>query len=589
MKDMMKGNDMTSHKANSKMTSKPRWRSIAAGLAVAGAVVVAGCSSSGSSSKATSTTVPANAGANSSGAGTTNALSRTIANWKAPKCDRTVTSTPKATAVAGSKSDYDLTSFDGTKIRIHWFPTASAKAGTKTPTVLMGPGWSLGGDTDASTKAALGPQSVVTIGNLNEAGYNVATWDPRGFAKSSGTVTVDSADFEAKDTSALIDWIAGQKGVQLDAPGNPRIGMVGMSYGGGIQFVTAATDCRVDAITPTIAWNSLATSLYPAETYKAGWGGLLVSIATAAHLDPHITTAASEATNTGVLSQDDRQWFVDRGPDDVLSKIHIPTLIVQGTVDNLFPLSEGVRNYQMLAANGIPLAMTWFCGGHGVCNNPADPASYVHDAVMNWLDRYLKGDSSAKAVAPFQTTDQNGQIHTYGGFPPSGADTSVVAFADSGKLALQPDGGSGPMKSAKKGDIIGSLATQITPAKATKALNLPVTVTGSSRMLLGAPQLGLGYTCTLDAAATKPTRIFAQLVDDKTGRVLGNQVTPIQTSCDGKMHLAQVSLEDIAFAAKEGDKLTLQLVASAVAYAQPQMGGEVNFSRIELALPTVAE
>ena len=54
--------------------------------------------------------------------------------------------------------------------------------------------------------------------------------------------------------------------------------MVGGSYGGGIQLVTAATDCRVDAIVPTIAWHSLVTSLDKADTVKIGWSDLLTSL-----------------------------------------------------------------------------------------------------------------------------------------------------------------------------------------------------------------------------------------------------------------------------------------------------------------------
>ena len=54
----------------------------------------------------------------------------------------------------------------------------------------------------------------------------------------------------------------------------------------------------------------------------------------------------------------------------VVHTIHIPTLIVQGTVDTLFTLQEGVDNYEILRAAGVPTAMHWFCGGHGVCLTP---------------------------------------------------------------------------------------------------------------------------------------------------------------------------------------------------------------------------
>lgn len=555
----------------------------AAVVAVAAALAVSGCSSSSSDGGSSTTQAPVGA--------TTTPDTATVApaGWKAPSCDRGVTEAAVAKPVKGSDSDYDLTSFDGTKIRIHWFPRDAAGK-TDSPTILMGPGWGQPGDTNTDPDATVAVQGFATIPGLHKAGYNVVTWDPRGFGESGGTVSIDSADFEAKDVSALIDWVSAQPGVELDAPGNPRVGMVGGSYGGGIQFVTAATDCRVDVITPTIAWNSLATSLYPAETFKAGWAGILMMVSGSSNLDPHISAANDDATATGVLSQADRSWFVDRGPDNLLSDIHIPTLIVQGTVDNLFPLSEGVRNYQALSANGIPLAMTWFCGGHGVCNDPADPDTYVTDATMNWLARWLKHDTKAAAVPGFQTTDQSGKVHTFGAYPPAATARPVFTFTDSGTLELQPDGGSGPLTEAPKGDVVGSLAVKITPAKADKALNVPVTFVGDGRLLVGAPELGLGYTCTLDGDATKPTRIFAQIVDDATGRVLGNQITPIDTICDGLMHLVRTPLEEIAYAPPAGEteaKLTLQLVASTVAYGEVATGGEVDFSRIVLTIPTV--
>ena len=54
--------------------------------------------------------------------------------------------------------------------------------------------------------------------------------------------------------------------------------MVGASYGGGVQLVTAGTpDKRIDAIVPTIAWNSLNDSLYPNDAFKTAYGSLRCS------------------------------------------------------------------------------------------------------------------------------------------------------------------------------------------------------------------------------------------------------------------------------------------------------------------------
>ena len=95
------------------------------------------------------------------------------------------------------------------------------------------------------------------------------------------------------------------------------MGMVGASYGGGIQLVTAAIDCRVDAIVPQIAWHSLGTSLFPAQTVKSGWGDLLYSAAAGRQLDPHITSAHSDGDATGLVTAADQQWFLDRGPGNL--------------------------------------------------------------------------------------------------------------------------------------------------------------------------------------------------------------------------------------------------------------------------------
>ena len=66
--------------------------------------------------------------------------------------------------------------------------------------------------------------------------------------------------------------------VALDGVNDPKIGMVGASYGGGIQLASAVYDHRIDAIVPTIAWNSLTDVLFPREAVRSGWATLLSSV-----------------------------------------------------------------------------------------------------------------------------------------------------------------------------------------------------------------------------------------------------------------------------------------------------------------------
>jgi ABC-2 type transport system ATP-binding protein len=501
------------------------------------------------------------------------------ASWSPSVCNRPVSKPVPATPVAGVASDWTITSFDGTKIRAHWFPVPGANPDQRDPTVLMGPGWGMGGQ----TKGSPGILGGLPITTLNAAGYNVLTWDPRGFGQSTGTIEVDSPAYEARDVSRLIDWVAIQPGVELDAPGHPRMGMVGGSYGGGIQFTTAAQDCRVDAIVPEIAWHSLSSSLDKADTAKTGWSNLLYTAAPHNHVDPHIAQAHLDSNNSGLINAADRQWFISRGPGDLMKDVKIPTLILQGTVDTLFTLDEGVTNYQILKANGVPVHMVWFCGGHGIClTNQGDP-NYLQQATLTWLDRWVKRDTAVNTGPRISIIDQQGSRYPAGDYPVATA--TPITAEGSGTLQLVGTGGAGPVVVPPGNtDPLANVANSITPAKASNTLDVAIDAPAHPALVVGAPTLTITYRGTIPPG-DRPTRVFAQLVDDTSGIVLGNQDTPVDVMLDGQQHSTTVPLEIVAQAMSPGQHLTLQLVATTVSYAQPRLGGSVDFVRVHVELP----
>ncbi len=557
-------------------------------LAVASAVVllVAAAACSSSSDRLAK---PPGTGGPTSSATTSAPTASTTAPGAYRKAACTVSpeqaSVPPTTPVDAS-GNADLTSFDGTRIRIHWFPKPDLPVGTQAPTVLMGPGWGSPGDTNTSQtdpNGALLSVYGVNIPALWEQGYNVLTWDPRGFGASGGTVEVDDAAHEGKDVQRLLSWVATQPRVQLDGDGDPRVGMVGGSYGGGIQLVTAAIDCRVDVIAPEIAWNSLKTSLFKADTVKIGWAGFLYGVAAGRRLDPHIKASYEEGTSTGRLSEADVRFYAERGMQDLIGKVRVPTLFLQGTVDTLFTLDEAVRNFAQVSKHA-PTAMVWFCGGHGFCLSDPGDRTRVTRATFAWLQRYLKEDPSAAELPVFDTIDQDGRRFTGTAYPLPVRDP--ITAHGSGTLPLTAEGGSGPATVPPGNTDILAATSKITPAKAANAVNVPVTWADRDALVVGAPKLRVTYTGTA-GTGDKPTRVFAQLVDDSTGLVLGNQVTPMKVVLDGEPHTAEVPLEMVAFSAKPGASLTLQLVPTTVAYAQPQLGGSIDFPSIDLELPVV--
>ena len=487
-----------------------------------------------------------------------------------------------AVAVPGVPSDFDLTSFDGTIIRIHWFPDPSADRRVR-PTVLMGPGWGESGDTDTSQA---GIQGALSIAQLWQGGFNVLTWDPRGFGHSTGSAEVDSPSYEGRDVSAMINWIAQQPGVELDRPGVPRVGMVGESYGGGIQFAAAERDCRIDAIAPTIAWNSLGTSLDKNQTPKSGWGNILASVSSTAKLDPQITAADHEMDTTGVIDAQSVSFFESRGPAQFLSRVRVPTLILQGTVDDLFTLDEGIANYRALHRQGTTVSMAWFCGGHGVCLTDPGSAIEVGPLSLAWMQRYVARDTSVQVLKGFAFVDQRGTSYAAPGYPlPSGA---PIVATGSGMLALKAGGGSGPptvAPNAQAANVVDAVAYAVTPGPATNALNITVPIARAA-VVVGAPKLSMTYSGTV-APGSRPTRVFAQLVDPATGIVVNNQITPIPVTLNGRSHTVTVPLETVGYTAKAGTSLDLQLVTTTVAYITPRLGGTITFSRVTVVLPTV--
>ncbi|CAN5731794.1 hypothetical protein BH09ACT7_BH09ACT7_12600 [soil metagenome] len=483
--------------------------------------------------------------------------------------------------------DVKVISFDGTPIYVHFMPAEGLSAKQDAPTILAGPGLPLPGGTnldgtplDGILTDFLGQVSIAT---LRGAGYNVVTWDPRGEYSSGGELQIDSPDFEARDVSAIISWVATQPEVQLDAAGDPRMGMVGVSYGGGIQLVTAAIDHRVDAIVPTIAWNSLNSSLYKSEAFKTGWGTILggLLVVTGARPNPAILPAVIHGLVTGMLTQEEQDLLADRGPGaprDLVNDITAPTLLIQGTVDTLFTLQEAQQNAMTLITNGVPTKVIWFCGGHGICANnlfDGSDGELITTETLAWLARYVKEDPDALTGPQFEWVDQRGQHFSSTVYPAVAGDPIVVSSTQRAVLPLLPFvGGSGPL----------FFVLPIGGTKAANAVNLTLPAATSTTYIVGAPTLTFTYSGTGIG-----DHVYAQLVDDTTGLVIGNQVTPVPVTLDGQSHTVTVSLEQVAQTLSPGQTVTLQLVASAADYQTLWSAGALDVSSMQLTLPTVTD
>ncbi|MBJ7331346.1 MAG: alpha/beta fold hydrolase [Solirubrobacteraceae bacterium] len=487
-----------------------------------------------------------------------------------------------APATAGAdpveRRDAHLSSFDGTRILTHFFPAVASRRDDhgEAPTVMLGHGWAGSGELDAQgpvtgvPRAGLGRMGVAELLN---AGYNVVTWDSRGFGRSDGRAEVDHPAYEGRDAQMIIDWIAEQDEAQLDGPGDPRLGMAGGSYGGGIQLVTAGLDHRVDAITPTIAWNSLTSALAPDGDLRAGWTSLLLASAHSTGAPaPELLQMALGTLASGRVSDRVFTDLAARSPGDLIGKITAPTLITQGTADTLFTLREGVKNYEILRAAGTPVRMVWFCGGHGVCQDETGPSGQVERAQMDWLDRWLRDRPDIDTGAGFTWLADDGVWRDAPAWPPSPA--APLRAEASGRLSLRMGYTSGSVIAATPG--YGGLRIPIAGAS------------GADTDVVGAPRLTLRYRGT--AWPRRDTHVFAQIVKTRPSggrQVLGGQVSPVPVYLDGRERTVSIALEPIAARVPAGGSLELQLVDSSTLFDAQRTSGALT-ARVSVELPTAA-
>ena len=489
-----------------------------------------------------------------------------------------------------------IESFDGTPISVNFVPRAGLEFGDVAPTVLNGPSLATAGYINLSqlnTVSGLVPG----ISQIRAAGYNAITWDPRGEFASGGLMHLDSELFEARDVSAILDWAALQPGVETEPGGDPLVGMVGGSYGGGIQLTSAGIDPRIDAIAPGIAWNSLETALYPNHAFKTSWASLLaLSLAlTGSRPDPEVYAGIITGVLTGFLTPGQRKFLSENSPDTVVDQISVPTFFLQGTVDGLFVLQQALDNAEQLD-DDVTVRMIWYCGGHGYCldlnaQQSADQYAYLNAQTLAWMDTYVKnkGETAQEVTGPtFMWVDQRGNWFSADDLPTAGSDFFSDEVIDvsgtGGLLPIVPIfGGSGPQTQAPFPLSLPAAA------ESRHALEVEIpnqgTTTNTPLHVVGAPTLTLTYS-----GLGTSRNIYAQLVDNNTGRVLGNLVTPVPVTLDGREHTVTIDLENIAYTmAAPNDSLTLQIVDSASAYEDFTSFGIVNVSDVRVVLPTAAQ
>jgi ABC-2 type transport system ATP-binding protein len=306
------------------------------------------------------------------------------------------------------------------------------------PAILTTNGF--GGSKDDSNETAIGRGFV-------QQGYVVLAYSGLGFGGSGCKITLDDPDYDGRAGKQLVDVLAGTRAytdsadgsrhrvryVAKQAPGDPRVGMIGGSYGGQIQYAVAMQDKRVDALIPIITWNDLSYSLAPDNTdlargvtyrtpgvAKKEWVDLFFGDGIAdgvqgfqydpsrdvgcPNFDDRVCPAALRLNTLGYPDATVLSLARHASVASYVRRISAPTLLAQGENDTLFNLQEAVATFRALRAQGTPTRMVWQSWGHsGSTPAPGEldfggkslKDSYLGRRFLAWMDHYVRGDRSA--------------------------------------------------------------------------------------------------------------------------------------------------------------------------------------------------
>lgn len=222
-----------------------------------------------------------------------------------------------------------------------------------------------------------------------ENGFIALSYSARGWGNSTGTVDVGGPK-DMEDLSRIIDWLI------KHTPTDPkRIGITGISYGGGIALLAAGHDARISAAAAMSPWTDLYHSLYINKTSQTLWINVLKLSANMvrARLGAEAQRYLKDILHYQVQN-DAQNWARQRSPlyyIDALNRHSIPIYLSTNLQDTLFESADVVKLYEQLQTPFKRLDLNQ--GKHGTFEGEGlrHKYNYIWDHVLYWFQTHLQG------------------------------------------------------------------------------------------------------------------------------------------------------------------------------------------------------
>ena len=274
-------------------------------------------------------------------------------------------------------------------------------------------------------------------------GFTFLRMSDRGFGESWGQANLADVNVELEDVRSIIGQVVDD--AQLGVDGG-RVGVFGVSYGGGMSWLSAAKPAfnspkgqgiRIRTIIPIIGWTDLLYSLAPngrPDGAPEVAGAIKLAAINALYAGGHRTVADRPYDNLPYFLTEWNALVAGGEPNlanpafqrlvdalDGYRSIYwqaafwqqveanhgrhsqMPILEIQSMQDALFPLPEALRMYDALrnADPEYPIAEYWGDTGHPPSDNKPGEAAYLNTLIGSWFLEHLAHDSQ---TIPFPIT-----------------------------------------------------------------------------------------------------------------------------------------------------------------------------------------
>ncbi|MBB87401.1 CocE/NonD family hydrolase [Abyssibacter sp.] len=460
-----------------------------------------------------------------------------------------------------------VSNVDGEAIAITVLEPTTVTEGATYPLILHSHGY-------GGARQATAPAEGSLMDRLRDAGYGIVSIDERGHNESGGTIRILDPALEGQDLLQILDWAEttlGWLAYDNNGPdtglgkGNPIIGAIGSSYGGGYQHLIWAIDSkhRLDAIAPDITWNDLRYSLFSGGVFKTFWATLLSA---GGNLppntqDPQVNQGLVEGLTLNMLSDTNLELLYHHSLASHCAGENaftaaggltpIDAFVTQSAQDTLFNFNDAYANFQCLSAQGGDVRLFTKAQGHGIDNGDGgDHCGEIEraDATFAWFEEKLYGRSGVADFIP-------GICLMLGG---SGSDAVIVDEVAVGGTEVTIES-----QSVTTGELGG-----LSPV----AIPVYTAPTGGD-VLAGIPVLNITVTDPLLGDAGVGDPIFLAAMGRAGGEVFQNQYRPIRGYGEFSIEMNGV-FERLA----EGEELMLLFSGGSLdQYAgSTGLGGQVN-------------